>query len=37
VIEITLVGIKADTSPPWVSMIGRAVSEPAPKSSFSFD
>ena len=28
VIEITLVGTNADTSPAWVSMIGRAVSEP---------
>ena len=28
VIEITLVGTKADTSPAWVSMIGSAVSEP---------
>ena len=36
VIEITLVGMNAETSPPWVSMIGRAVSEPAPLSSFIF-
>ena len=28
VIEITLVGTKADTSPAWVSMIGKAVNEP---------
>ena len=28
VIEITLVGTKADTSPAWVSMMGSAVSEP---------
>ena len=28
VIEITLVGTKAETSPAWVSMIGSAVSEP---------
>jgi len=28
VIEITLVGTKADTSPACVSMIGSAVSEP---------
>jgi hypothetical protein len=28
VIEITLVGTNAETSPAWVSMIGRAVSEP---------
>ncbi len=34
VIEMTLVGMYADTSPAWVSMIGRAVSEPPPLSSF---
>src|SRR5690625_2653428 len=28
VIEITLVGTNADTSPAWVSMMGRAVNEP---------
>ena len=28
VIEITLVGTKADTSPAWVSIIGKAVKEP---------
>ena len=28
VIEITLVGTNAETSPAWVSMIGSAVSEP---------
>ena len=28
VMEITLVGTKADTSPAWVSMIGNAVNEP---------
>ena len=28
VMEITLVGTKAETSPAWVSMIGSAVSEP---------
>ncbi len=28
VIEITLVGTKAVTSPAWVSMMGRPVSEP---------
>ena len=36
VIEMTFVGMYADTSPAWVSMIGRAVSEPPPSSSFSF-
>jgi len=36
VIEITLVGMKAATSPALVSMIGSAVSEPAPISSESF-
>jgi hypothetical protein len=30
VIEMTLVGMYADTSPAWVSMIGSAVSEPPP-------
>ena len=35
VIEITLVGMYAETSPALVSMIGRAVSEPAPFSSLS--
>ena len=29
-IEITLVGIYAETSPAWVSMIGRAVKDPPP-------
>jgi F-type H+-transporting ATPase subunit alpha len=33
VIEITLVGMYADTSPAWVSMIGSAVSEPPPFAS----
>ena len=32
----TLVGMYADTSPPWVSMMGRAVSEPPPNLSFIF-
>jgi len=36
VIEITLVGINADTSPPCVSIIGSAVSEPPPCSSLNF-
>ena len=36
VIEITLVGIYADTSESSVSIIGRAVSEPQPKSLFRF-
>ena len=35
VMEMTLVGMKAETSPAWVSMIGRAVREPAPRSSLS--
>jgi hypothetical protein len=35
VIEITLVGIYAETSPAWVSMIGSAVREPPPRSSES--
>ena len=33
VIEITFVGIYAETSPACVSIIGNAVSEPPPKSS----
>src|SRR3989304_3398272 len=33
---MTLVGMYADTSPSWVSMIGSAVSEPPPSWSFSF-
>ena len=36
VIDITFVGIKADTSPPWVSIIGSAVNDPPPWSSPSF-
>ena len=36
VIEMTLVGMYAETSPALVSMIGRPVIEPAPSSSFSF-
>jgi hypothetical protein len=32
VIEMTLVGMYADTSPACVSMTGSAVSEPAPNS-----
>ena len=36
VIDMTFVGIYADTSPAWVSMIGSAVSEPAPWVSFIF-
>ena len=35
VIEMTLVGMNAETSPALVSMIGSAVSEPAPFSSDS--
>ncbi len=35
VIEITLVGIYADTSPACVSMIGKAVNEPHPYFSSS--
>ena len=31
--EITLVGMYADTSPACVSMIGRAVNDPPPNSS----
>ena len=33
--EITLVGMYADTSPAWVSMIGNAVILPLPNSSLS--
>ena len=36
VIEMTFVGMYADTSPACVSMIGSAVNEPAPSSSESF-
>ncbi len=36
VIEITLVGMYAETSFAFVSMIGRPVIEPAPSSSESF-
>ncbi len=42
VIEITFVGIYAETSPAWVSIIGSAVNEPppltngSPFSSFAF-
>ena len=35
VIEITFVGMYAETSPACVSMIGSAVSEPPPSSSLS--
>ena len=35
VIEITLVGIYAETSPACVSIIGSAVKLPAPSSSFN--
>ena len=35
VMEMTLVGMYAETSPAWVSMNGRAVSEPAPFALFS--
>jgi hypothetical protein len=35
VIEITLVGMYAETSPACVSMMGSAVSEPPPSSSLS--
>ena len=31
--EITFVGMYADTSPAWVSMIGSAVIDPPPASS----
>jgi hypothetical protein len=34
--EITLVGMYADTSPACVSISGSAVSDPAPSSSESF-
>jgi hypothetical protein len=36
VIEMTFVGIYAEMSPPFVSMIGSAVIEPPPSSSESF-
>ena len=36
VMEMTFVGMYADTSLPLVSMIGRPVSEPPPMSSESF-
>ena len=36
VIEMTLVGMYADTSLPFVSMIGNPVIEPPPSSSDSF-
>ncbi len=36
VIEMTLVGMYADTSPACVSMIGSAVSDPPPSSFDSF-
>ena len=36
VIEITFVGINAETSPPCVSIIGSAVNDPPPCSSLSF-
>ena len=35
VMEMTLVGMYAETSPAWVSIIGRAVSEPPPYSGAS--
>ena len=35
VMEMTFVGMYAETSPAWVSMIGSAVSEPPPISSDS--
>ena len=35
-IEITFVGINAETSPAFVSMIGNPVKEPPPKSSDTF-
>jgi len=35
VIEITLVGMYAETSPAFVSMMGSAVSDPAPLASES--
>jgi F0F1-type ATP synthase alpha subunit len=31
---MTLVGTNADTSPPWVSIIGNAVNEPGDVSAF---
>ena len=34
--EITLVGIKAETSPAFVSIIGRPVNDPPPSSSLTF-
>ena len=37
VIEITFVGIYADTSPAWVSITGSAVKLPPPSLSDSFD
>ena len=33
--EITFVGIYAETSPAWVSIIGKAVKEPPPLLSFN--
>jgi hypothetical protein len=36
VIEMTFVGMYADRSPAWVSIIGSAVSEPPPWFWFSF-
>jgi hypothetical protein len=35
VIEMTFVGMYAETSPAWVSMTGSAVSEPPECGSFS--
>ena len=35
VIEMTFVGMYALTSPSWVSTIGKAVMDPAPKASLS--
>ena len=34
--EITFVGMYAETSPAWVSIIGSAVSEPPPSSCLIF-
>ena len=34
--EITFVGIYAEISPACVSMIGKAVNDPAPNSSLNF-
>ena len=34
--EITLVGMNAETSPAFVSIIGRPVSDPPPSSSLTF-